>query len=296
MSPASRARIWHDTSSFSRQFVRIKPNRQIGSARPFCASAESSSALRSANDRPQPRRAELTREISVGRRPRTGGRRGCEFLRDDPRKIRPDRRRRRLQHRHIILIEARRRQIYAPDQIRREPVAHPACSISAFTFCIARARRSRAHFRCAFCLLSEISWALVAWLLLPHYRRLARRNLEIAFAKEKSPRELRRIVRRHFQNLGANLICSVKMGSMPPEKMARLSRNGEPRGRAHRELRAGTPVVVLLSHIGNWELFAQLVPALRRLRQTLDRLSEAGEPSYRCRRSPKAGSHRRRAF
>ena len=33
---------------------------------------------------------------------------------------------------------------------------------------------------------------LGAWLLLPNYRRLARRNLEIAFVKEKSPRELRR--------------------------------------------------------------------------------------------------------
>ena len=64
--------------------------------------------------------------------------------------------RRRLQHRHIILIEAGRRQIYAAPQIRRRPPP-PACSISAFTFCTARARRSRAHFRCAFCLLSEIS-------------------------------------------------------------------------------------------------------------------------------------------
>ena len=57
-----------------------------------------------------------------------------------------------------------------------------------------------------------------AWLLLPHYRRLARRNLEIAFAKEKSPLELRRIVRRNFQWLSANLICSLKMVSMPLEK------------------------------------------------------------------------------
>ena len=42
---------------------------------------------------------------------------------------------------------------------------------------------------------------LGAWLLLTHYRRLAQRNLEIAFANEKAPWELRRIVRRHFQNL-----------------------------------------------------------------------------------------------
>jgi lipopolysaccharide heptosyltransferase II len=100
---------------------------------------------------------------------------------------------------------------------------------------------------------------LGAWLLLPQYRRLARRNLEIAFANEKSPRELRRIGRRHFQRLGANLICSAKMGSMPPEKLVRYVET-ENLDVVHQELRAGRPVILLLSHIGNWELFAPLVP------------------------------------
>ena len=100
---------------------------------------------------------------------------------------------------------------------------------------------------------------LVAWLLLPHYRRLARRNLEIAFANEKSPRELRRIARRHFQRLGANLICSAKMGSMPPERLAQHLET-EDFDVVHRELRRGTPVVLLLSHLGAWEMFAQLFP------------------------------------
>ena len=67
---------------------------------------------------------------------------------------------------------------------------------------------------------------LGAWLLLPHYRRLARRNLEIVFANEKSARELRRIVRHHFQRLAANLICSAKMGSMRPENVARYVETG----------------------------------------------------------------------
>jgi heptosyltransferase-2 len=97
----------------------------------------------------------------------------------------------------------------------------------------------------------------LSWLVLGKYRRLARRNLEIAFAGEKSKRELRRIARRNFQRGAANLLCSIKMGSMPPEKMARHveTENFEA---VHRQLRGGTPVVLLLSHIGNWELFAQL--------------------------------------
>src|SRR5688572_13400194 len=100
---------------------------------------------------------------------------------------------------------------------------------------------------------------LVAWLLLPNYRRLARRNLEIAFAEEKSSGELGRIVRRNFQNLSANLLCGVKLASTSPEKLARHVET-ENIDTIHRELRAGRPVILLLSHIGNWELFAQLVP------------------------------------
>src|SRR5262245_58846967 len=99
----------------------------------------------------------------------------------------------------------------------------------------------------------------VAWLLLPYYRRLAQRNLEIAFANEKASRELRRISRRHFQRLGANLVCSAKMGSIPAEK---LTQHLETEGldSVQNELRNATPVVLLLSHIGAWEVFAQIFP------------------------------------
>jgi lipopolysaccharide heptosyltransferase II len=98
-----------------------------------------------------------------------------------------------------------------------------------------------------------------AWLLLPHYRRLARRNLEIAFGNEKLPRELRRIARRNFQWLSANLFCSLKMISMPLAQLTRYV-EAENLDALHAELRSGHPVVLLLSHIGSWELAAQLVP------------------------------------
>jgi lauroyl/myristoyl acyltransferase len=41
-----------------------------------------------------------------------------------------------------------------------------------------------------------------AWVCSGKYRRLAKRNLAIAFENEKSPRELRRLVRQHFLRLG----------------------------------------------------------------------------------------------
>jgi lipopolysaccharide heptosyltransferase II len=103
-------------------------------------------------------------------------------------------------------------------------------------------------------------FGLCAWLVLPGYRRLAFRNVEIAFGNEKSPREMRCLVRRHFQRLGANLLCGLKLAAMPLEKVrARVKiENAEA---AHRELRSGRPVIFILSHIGNWELQAQMFPA-----------------------------------
>ena len=130
-----------------------------------------------------------------------------------------------------------------------------------------------------------------AWLVLPKYRRLALRNLGIAFGvtkyfgkadvaaavsggrsrtsaaetavattgEEKTPREMRRLVRLHFQGLGANLLCGVKLSAMPMEKVVRHI-EVENIEAVHRQLRNGTPVVFILSHLSNWELLAQLFP------------------------------------
>src|SRR4029077_6281360 len=59
----------------------------------------------------------------------------------------------------------------------------------------------------------------VAWMLLPQYRALACRNILTAFGDELSRREEHRLVRCHFQHLGANLLCSIKFAQMPMEKI-----------------------------------------------------------------------------
>src|SRR5262249_27844434 len=101
----------------------------------------------------------------------------------------------------------------------------------------------------------------LAWLLLGKYRRLGLHNVEIAFGGEKSPPEQRRLVRRHFQRLGANLLSGLKLATMPLEQ-ARAYVQIENADAAHRELRAGRPIIIILSHIGNWELYAQMFPAV----------------------------------
>ena len=98
-----------------------------------------------------------------------------------------------------------------------------------------------------------------AWIVSGKYRRLAQRNVAIAFGNEKLPGELRRLVRRHFQRLGANLLCSIKLTGMPLEKMAARI-EAENLDFIHRELRSGRPVVLILSHLANWELFAHILP------------------------------------
>src|SRR5947208_290796 len=100
---------------------------------------------------------------------------------------------------------------------------------------------------------------LCAWAILPNYRRLALHNATIAFGNEKSLPELRFLVRRHFQHLGANILCSMKIAVMPLDEIEQRVRI-ENLDVVHQQLRAGRPVVLILSHLGNWELCAQLLP------------------------------------
>ena len=99
----------------------------------------------------------------------------------------------------------------------------------------------------------------LAWLALPRYRQLARQNVGIAFRGSLGKPETRRLVRRHFQRLGANLLSGLKMNSMPLADVVPLVAT-EGVEEVQRHLRAGRPVVLVLSHLGNWELFAQIAP------------------------------------
>src|SRR5437763_9439009 len=99
----------------------------------------------------------------------------------------------------------------------------------------------------------------VAWLVLPQYRKLALRNVRIAFGDEFSEKQIRWIVRRHFKQLGANLLCSVKFTRMPTEKILERVRleNFEYVENCFRQKQ---PFVLLSSHIGSWEFCTRLFP------------------------------------
>src|SRR5438876_2517383 len=106
--------------------------------------------------------------------------------------------------------------------------------------------------------MGQISGA-VAWLVLPHYRKLALRNVHIAFGDELSEKQMRRIVRRHFKQLGGNLLCSVKFTRMPTEKILERVRLENFEYVEHC-FRPKQPFLLFLSHIGSWEFCTRLFP------------------------------------
>lgn len=107
---------------------------------------------------------------------------------------------------------------------------------------------------------SLLGW--IAWIILPGYRSLARRNMRIAFGRTMTPREINTAVRRHFMTLGANLLCVPRLARMRVKDVeARVDITGFP---ALREaLDRGKGVVMAINHIGNWELYAQLIGRVR---------------------------------
>ncbi len=176
-----------------------------------------------------------------------------EFLGEDPRKIALWRKGGGLHNRHIILIEAGRRQNYSP-------LPAPIPMLDYCVYLLYRAGWAVATalpIGLLFVLGQGLGWC--AWLFASSYRRLALQMVRIAFAREKSEPELRRLVRRHFQNLGANLLSGIKLSALPSEKAVQRI-TIENVDAIHHQLRNGRPVLLVLSHLSNWELIAQLLP------------------------------------
>lgn len=101
-----------------------------------------------------------------------------------------------------------------------------------------------------------------AWALSPKHRRLVTRNLRIATAAEApDPAEIRRRVKETFVRAGGNLLGSLRAVTMQPEALRRhIAITGLEHMRVPVE--SGRGVVVVWSHMGNWEVLAQLVPEL----------------------------------
>lgn len=98
----------------------------------------------------------------------------------------------------------------------------------------------------------------LAWHCLPRRRAIVVRNLRIAFAGELDPPAIRSLARESFRRTGANLFSTAHAARLSPRRLQHTLRleNPELLAAARAE---GAGVVLLLSHMSNWELLARLI-------------------------------------
>src|ERR1700730_6667156 len=96
----------------------------------------------------------------------------------------------------------------------------------------------------------------LGYILLIPYRRLARRNVRIAFP-DWSPERIERCVRAHFQNLVANLLCGLVLREKSWESVKSFIDFTTVQATAG-ETAGAQCVVAAVTHIGNWELLSTL--------------------------------------
>jgi lipopolysaccharide heptosyltransferase II len=97
----------------------------------------------------------------------------------------------------------------------------------------------------------------LAWAVAAPYRRLVLDNLRIAYGRELDETARRRLARAHFRRLGANLLSSLKVPTMP---LAEIEKVVALEGIEHVEkgIRDNIGFVYAICHMGNWEALAQM--------------------------------------
>ena len=98
----------------------------------------------------------------------------------------------------------------------------------------------------------------LAWHLMPQRRKIVLRNLRIAYAGEKSLAEIQALARASFRRTGANLVSAAHTARLPVARLKKILHVENPE-LLEQTLAHGRGVVLLLAHMGNWELLTRLV-------------------------------------
>lgn len=98
----------------------------------------------------------------------------------------------------------------------------------------------------------------LAYHSLPRYRKLVLRNLRFAYGEEKSLPELHKMGKQIFEHTAANFLSALKIPTVPEDEIRKhvTFEGTEHLGEATQN---GQGVVLLVPHMGNWELLAQAV-------------------------------------
>lgn len=98
----------------------------------------------------------------------------------------------------------------------------------------------------------------LAWHLLPQRRKIVLRNLRIAFAGEKALPEIHQMAKETFRRSGANLVSVAHTTRLSPEQVRKVVTVENMQLLEEAQAR-GKGVVLLLAHMGNWELLTKLI-------------------------------------
>jgi lauroyl/myristoyl acyltransferase len=98
----------------------------------------------------------------------------------------------------------------------------------------------------------------MAWRILPRRRCIVTRNLRIATGGTASREEISTLARESFRRTGANLITVAQTAQVPPDQLSRVLRlrNREALVQALEQKKG---LVLLLTHMGNWELLSRII-------------------------------------
>ena len=98
----------------------------------------------------------------------------------------------------------------------------------------------------------------LVWHFMSLRRMMILRNLRIAFAGELDFSELQRLAKATFRRTGGNLISAAHTARLAPEKLGDVI-HIENLELLEQALAGGHGVVLLLSHMGNWEILSRIV-------------------------------------
>jgi len=98
----------------------------------------------------------------------------------------------------------------------------------------------------------------MVWHFMPLRRKMILRNLRIAFVGEKDLPELRRMAKETFRRTAGNLISAARTARLTPQQLGEVI-HIENLELLVQALEGGKGVVLLLSHMGNWEVLSRFI-------------------------------------
>lgn len=135
------------------------------------------------------------------------------------------------------------------------------CAVQSLVECLVERLPGAVVYRLGECL------GRLAWFVLPTRRRIVMRNLRIVCGDSCSRAEIMAMARENFRRTGGNLISVARTAGLKLDKLHRVMRVTGVEW-VEQALARGQGVVLLLAHMGNWEMLSRIMHFLPEGTQT----------------------------